>query len=104
MSDVLNPAPPQAEMAPVSRENRPMIVGPDSPESPYPMPLEGVVTKGFGRGARFLGIPTGESGQLQSTVRIGTHTSEHSLGGAILLINTVSLSISGVSIADNWNP
>lgn len=51
---------PQAEMAPVSRETRPMIVGPDQPEDPYPMLLEGVVTPGFGRGARFLGIPTGE--------------------------------------------
>jgi riboflavin kinase len=50
---------PQAEMAPVSRDTRPMIVGPDQPEDPYPMLLEGVVTPGFGRGARFLGIPTG---------------------------------------------
>jgi riboflavin kinase len=46
-------------MAPISRENRPSIVGPEVPESPYPLQLEGVVTKGFGRGARFLGIPTG---------------------------------------------
>lgn len=96
MSDVLNPAPPQAEMAPVSRENRPMIVGPDSPESPYPMPLEGVVTKGFGRGARFLGIPTGEFGWLQSTVRLGKHIPKHSLSGPALLINTIF----GVSIAN----
>lgn len=50
---------PQAEMAPAFRESRPMIVGNDQPETPYPMLLEGVVTKGFGRGARFLGIPTG---------------------------------------------
>jgi riboflavin kinase len=49
-------------MAPLSRDNRPMIVGPETPEMPYPMQLEGVVTKGFGRGARFLGIPTGQSG------------------------------------------
>ncbi|TYJ52872.1 hypothetical protein B9479_006507 [Cryptococcus floricola] len=53
--------PPKADMAPVSRESRPNIVGPDSPEDPYPMQLEGAVTKGFGRGARFLGIPTGKS-------------------------------------------
>ncbi|WWC60549.1 uncharacterized protein I303_103123 [Kwoniella dejecticola CBS 10117] len=52
------PAPPNAPMAPISRGNRPMIVGPDQPEEPYPMKLEGTVTKGFGRGARFLGIPT----------------------------------------------
>ena len=37
-----------------------MIVGPEQPEDPYPMLLEGVVTPGFGRGARFLGIPTGK--------------------------------------------
>ena len=55
------PAPPKADMAPVSRENRPMIVGPESPEEPYPIELRGIVTKGFGRGARFLGIPTGMS-------------------------------------------
>ncbi|WWD18178.1 hypothetical protein CI109_102627 [Kwoniella shandongensis] len=50
--------PPPAPMAPVSRSNRPQIVGPDAPETPYPLFLEGSVTKGFGRGARFLGIPT----------------------------------------------
>lgn len=48
-------------MAPVSRESRPDIVGGDAPEAPYPLELFGAVTKGFGRGARFLGIPTGES-------------------------------------------
>ncbi|WVR05642.1 hypothetical protein IAU60_002664 [Kwoniella sp. DSM 27419] len=51
-------APPAAQMAPTSRTNRPSMVGPDQPESPYPLRLEGSVTKGFGRGARFLGIPT----------------------------------------------
>lgn len=54
-----SPPPPKAEMAPVSRETRPMIVGGDAPEPPYPIHLEGSVTHGFGRGARFLGIPTG---------------------------------------------
>ncbi|BEI87146.1 hypothetical protein CcaverHIS002_0704920 [Cutaneotrichosporon cavernicola] len=49
---------PVAAMAPTSRENRPEIVGPDTPEAPYPLELFGSVTKGFGRGARFLGIPT----------------------------------------------
>jgi len=56
----MDPAVPIAPMAPVSRENRPDIVGPDAPEAPYPIELYGQVTKGFGRGARFLGIPTGE--------------------------------------------
>jgi len=39
-----------------------MIVGGDGPEEPYPIHLEGAITHGFGRGARFLGIPTGTSG------------------------------------------
>lgn len=53
-------AAPQAPMAPVSRQSRPEIVGGDAPESPYPLELFGTVTPGFGRGARFLGIPTGK--------------------------------------------
>ncbi|KAK1927892.1 putative riboflavin kinase, partial [Papiliotrema laurentii] len=52
------PTPRRAPMAPLTRDNRPMIVGPEAPEPPYPIELQGVVTKGFGRGARFLGIPT----------------------------------------------
>ncbi|KAL1405178.1 riboflavin kinase [Vanrija albida] len=51
-------AAPTAPMAPLSRDNRPEIVGGDAPEPPYPIELFGTVTKGFGRGARFLGIPT----------------------------------------------
>lgn len=62
MSASTSPAPPIAEMAPVSRESRPMIVGSDHPERPFPLQLAGTVTRGFGRGARFLGIPTGELG------------------------------------------
>jgi len=40
---------------------RPSIVGPESPESPYPIYLKGPVIKGFGRGSKELGIPTGIS-------------------------------------------
>jgi riboflavin kinase len=40
---------------------RPMIVGPDAPESPYPIALTGDVQKGFGRGGKDLGCPTGLS-------------------------------------------
>lgn len=50
-----------ADHAPLSREDRPMVVGPEEPRSPFPMRLEGVVEKGFGRGSKELGIPTGES-------------------------------------------
>lgn len=40
---------------------RPQIVGPESPEPPYPIALEGAVQKGFGRGGKDLGCPTGVS-------------------------------------------
>jgi riboflavin kinase len=44
----------------MSRPNdRPSIVGPESPESPYPIYLKGPIIKGFGRGSKELGIPTG---------------------------------------------
>jgi hypothetical protein len=46
------------QMAPVDRASRPMIVGPSSPEPPYPLRMVGQVTKGFGRGSKELGIPT----------------------------------------------
>jgi len=38
--------------------SRPMIVGPDVPESPYPIALAGAVQKGYGRGGKDLGCPT----------------------------------------------
>jgi riboflavin kinase len=39
---------------------RPLIVGPEQPEAPYPVYLQGWVTRGFGRGSKDLGCPTGE--------------------------------------------
>ena len=47
--------------APVAtgRENRPDIVGPAFPESPFPILLSGEVQRGFGRGGKDLGCPTG---------------------------------------------
>lgn len=38
---------------------RPKIVGPDIPEPPFPIALAGPVQKGFGRGGKDLGCPTG---------------------------------------------
>jgi len=40
------------------RAARPSIVGPDSPEAPFPVALVGPVQKGFGRGGKDLGCPT----------------------------------------------
>jgi hypothetical protein len=40
-------------------EERPLVVGPEKPAPPYPIYLQGPVIKGFGRGSKELGIPTG---------------------------------------------
>jgi len=40
-------------------KDRPLVVGPDSPAPPFPIYLQGPVIKGFGRGSKELGIPTG---------------------------------------------
>ncbi|KAF8897315.1 riboflavin kinase [Infundibulicybe gibba] len=40
------------------RTIRPQIVGPESPERPFPIYLSGLVQKGFGRGGKDLGCPT----------------------------------------------
>ena len=37
---------------------RPLLVGPDTLQFPFPVQLRGEVIKGFGRGSRELGIPT----------------------------------------------
>jgi len=50
------------------RADRPRIVGPDSPESPYPIHLAGPVQKGFGRGGKDLGCPTGEQTNCLSEI------------------------------------
>ncbi|KLO12846.1 riboflavin kinase [Schizopora paradoxa] len=48
--------------APVRTESsqavRPEITGPDTPEAPYPIFLEGATQVGFGRGGKELGCPT----------------------------------------------
>jgi riboflavin kinase len=41
------------------RSGRPQIVGPDTPEFPFPIALAGQVQRGFGRGGKDLGCPTG---------------------------------------------
>ncbi|KAI8991602.1 hypothetical protein BDF20DRAFT_811995 [Mycotypha africana] len=38
--------------------DRPLIVGPENLEKPFPIAVSGTVVKGFGRGSRELGIPT----------------------------------------------
>ncbi|KAG9009815.1 riboflavin kinase [Tulasnella sp. JGI-2019a] len=56
MTDTERPtAPIQTE---TFRISRPDIVGPESPEPPFPIYMSGVVQKGFGRGGKDLGCPT----------------------------------------------
>ena len=44
---------------PSYRAARPDIVGAEIPENPFPIYLSGKVQKGFGRGGKDLGCPTG---------------------------------------------
>ena len=41
------------------RTSRPEIVGPEIPQEPFPIFLSGAVQRGFGRGGKDLGCPTG---------------------------------------------
>lgn len=40
--------------------DRPLLVGPEQPTQPFPFALQGTVVKGYGRGSKQLGIPTGQ--------------------------------------------
>jgi hypothetical protein len=50
---------PQAALKTDLKASRPEIVGPDVPPEPFPIPIAGPVQKGFGRGGKDLGCPTG---------------------------------------------
>jgi riboflavin kinase len=50
------------------RAERPQIVGPESPEAPFPIFLVGKVQRGFGRGGKDLGCPTGASDPYHAAV------------------------------------
>ncbi|KIK65531.1 hypothetical protein GYMLUDRAFT_159585 [Collybiopsis luxurians FD-317 M1] len=56
MVDAVRPPAPMQTLS--SRAQRPLITGPASPTSPYPITLLGQVCKGFGRGGKDLGCPT----------------------------------------------
>jgi hypothetical protein len=49
------------------RKSRPELVGPDIVEPPFPIFLSGAVQRGFGRGGKDLGCPTGEFGRLSGS-------------------------------------
>jgi hypothetical protein len=46
------------------RQRRPDIVGESTPQPPFPVYMSGVVEKGFGRGGKELGCPTGATDLL----------------------------------------
>lgn len=41
--------------------DRPLLVGPETPVEPFPFALSGKVVKGYDRGSKELGIPTGKT-------------------------------------------
>jgi len=51
-------SPPATVSTASFRATRPSIVGPDTPEPPFPIRLEGYIQRGFGRGGRDLGCHT----------------------------------------------
>lgn len=53
-----SPSKQQQQQQQAMSTDRPLILGADVPEPPYPVFLEGLVCKGFGRGSKELGIPT----------------------------------------------
>lgn len=50
---------PTPVQVPTSSKTRQLVCGPDSPEPPYPVYMQGEVMRGFGRGSKDLGCPTG---------------------------------------------
>lgn len=50
--------------------NRPLIVGPEAPIAPYPISISGTVVKGFGRGSKELGIPTGKRKKKKKNAKL----------------------------------
>lgn len=59
--DLLNQDQPTQAAFAKARASRPQVCGSDAPERPYPIYLRGLVERGFGRGGKDLGCPTGES-------------------------------------------
>lgn len=47
--------------------DRPLLVGPEIPSQPFPFALKGIVVKGYGRGSKQLGIPTGKMSKIRNT-------------------------------------
>jgi riboflavin kinase len=59
MADAATETVPPVVQTESFRSERPQIVGPDVPGPPFPIALSGAVQRGFGRGGKDLGCPTG---------------------------------------------
>lgn len=71
--DLDNSAKPSPAAFAQARATRPEICGTEAPERPYPIYLRGMVERGFGRGGKDLGCPTGECSLYASVLMICRH-------------------------------
>ncbi|KAI0772650.1 riboflavin kinase [Irpex lacteus] len=103
--------------APISksdaRAHRPSIVGPDSPEEPFPIILSGTVQHGFGRGGKDLGCPTANlpdeslppmSSVTQTGVYYGFAQVTPSKDGQSTPLNTQDTLVYPMVMSLGWNP
>ncbi|KAI9275091.1 hypothetical protein EDC94DRAFT_654505 [Helicostylum pulchrum] len=82
--------------------DRPLLVGPETPSSPYPFALKGTVVKGYGRGSKQLGIPTANlSEEAISTLAAGLDTGVYY---GWTQIGQVGSTVYPMVMSLGWNP
>ncbi|KAI8996757.1 hypothetical protein BDB01DRAFT_768344 [Pilobolus umbonatus] len=82
--------------------DRPLLVGPEIPASPFPFALQGTVVKGYGRGSKELGIPTANLSdeainQLASGLETGVYYGWTQIGDTGSEVYPMVMSL-------GWNP
>ncbi|KIJ20085.1 hypothetical protein PAXINDRAFT_107796 [Paxillus involutus ATCC 200175] len=108
-TSTLPPAPVETEPF---RTSRPNIVGPDTPEDPYPIQLEGIVQHGFGRGSKDLGCPTANlpdesTTHMASVARPGVYygyAQVYLANGQISELHPEDLVVLPMVMSLGWNP
>ena len=93
---------------------RPTIVGPSTPEHPFPIRLSGPIVQGFGRGSAELGIPTaniplaglsvGGNEGLESGVYYGWAGVNVDDDGNLSEGNGAAGGVWGMVMSIGWNP
>ncbi|KAI9353123.1 hypothetical protein BD770DRAFT_325551 [Pilaira anomala] len=82
--------------------DRPLLVGPEVPTSPYPFALKGTVVKGYGRGSKQLGIPTANlSDEAISALASGLETGVYY---GWTQIGEVKTQVYPMVMSLGWNP